>query len=181
MKNGTVQSRVKINEGVQYIVNLSKSRRTHSLVSFVVDHFVERNIRLILIVKVNFRVFCNHFLQVSGRQNLLCCSDLLSAVGNLVCDLDCRRQLALRKVLSQVAPDDSWGGLVQYASHHHVRLACSPSKIFPLLFFSDHDLMVVFPTDLLDDDTVVSLGEHQPDFGRAVVAFLPGMPTVEDL
>ena len=27
MKNGTVQSRVKINEGEQYIVNLSKSRR----------------------------------------------------------------------------------------------------------------------------------------------------------
>ena len=83
MKNGTVQSRVKINEGEQYIVNLSKSRRTHSLVSYVVDHFVERNIRLILIVKVNFRVLCNHFPQVSGRQNLLCCSDLLSAVGNL--------------------------------------------------------------------------------------------------
>ena len=108
MKNGTVQSRVKINEGEQYIVNLSKSRRTHSLASFVVDHFVGRNIRLILIVKVNFGVLCNHFPQVFGRQNLLCCSDLLSAVDNLVCDLDCRRQLALRKVLSQVAPDDSW-------------------------------------------------------------------------
>ena len=66
IKNGTVQSRVKINEGEQYIVNLSKSRRTHSLVSFVVDHFVERNIRLILIVKVNLRVLCNHFPQVSG-------------------------------------------------------------------------------------------------------------------
>ena len=84
MKNGTVQSRVKINEREQYTVNLSKSRRTHSLVSFVVDHFVERNIRLILIVKVNFGVLCYHFPQVSSRQNLLCCSDLFSAVGNLV-------------------------------------------------------------------------------------------------
>ena len=74
----------------------------HSLVSFVVDHFVERNIGLILIVKVYLRVLCNHFPQVSGWQNLFCCSDLLSAVGNLVCDLDCRRQLALGKVLSRL-------------------------------------------------------------------------------
>ena len=32
MKNGTVQSRVKINEGEQYIVNLSKSRRRIGMV-----------------------------------------------------------------------------------------------------------------------------------------------------
>jgi len=32
MKNGTVQSRVKINEGEQYIVNLSKSRRSIGMV-----------------------------------------------------------------------------------------------------------------------------------------------------
>ena len=32
MKNGTVQIRVKINEGEQYIVNLSKSRRRIGMV-----------------------------------------------------------------------------------------------------------------------------------------------------
>jgi len=41
MKNGTVQSRVKINEGEQYIVNLSKSRRSIGMV-WLCYHISER-------------------------------------------------------------------------------------------------------------------------------------------
>ena len=56
MKNGTVQSRVKINEGEQYIVNLSKSRR----ISMVWLYY--------LISERTCCVFCIFFLQC-----MVCC------------------------------------------------------------------------------------------------------------
>ena len=56
MKNGTVQSRVKINEGEQYIVNLSKSRRRIGMVWL---HY--------LISERTCCVFCN-FLEMNNVQ-----------------------------------------------------------------------------------------------------------------